>query len=540
MTIKMNIRSIRAEMLIAIMGTVMLSLTITGVLQYFSEVDSRNAHIIEKSMISLQPVISLAARNINGGNLMNLQNTGAQDIYKTNPDLLYLKLSGTSAGSPKTDYAEAIPPVPLEYIYVNAAVPENKAASYAKKLQTALVDDVKVEDDENILIVQKPLTIKNGGAVHAVFSAQQLSGIGFQVFKQLFLVFLLILSGSALIAYMVGSKLSRPIEQVIRQINEFTQSLDMRLRVNVAAHNEIGELADWFNKHIQRLEQIVGDILTMTAQVNASANDIAAAVEEQAAIATQQSASLTEITATMEELSESSSQIADNAGSVVSNSKNTLSESERCVLALNQLKSKMGEITADNSRNIAEILELDRKSKEIGKIMGIINNIADQTKMIAFNAAIEASSSGEAGKRFGVVAVEIRRLADNVMESTGEIESKIEEIQKSINRLVITSENGTKAINEGAKATELSLEELMRIVEGAESVSESAMAISFSTQQQKTASNQVLTALTEINHGLHQSSASIRQTSAATHSLTNMSDALKTTLEVFKLAKKAG
>jgi len=78
--------------------------------------------------------------------------------------------------------------------------------------------------------------------------------------------------------------------------------------------------------------------------------------------------------------------------------------------------------------------------------MGIINDIADQTKMIAFNAAIEAASSGEAGKRFGVVAVEIRRLADNVMESTGEIENKIEEIQKSINRLVVASESGSKVI----------------------------------------------------------------------------------------------
>ncbi|TAN48676.1 MAG: methyl-accepting chemotaxis protein, partial [Methylococcaceae bacterium] len=468
-----------------------------------------------------------------------LQNTGAQDIYKTNPDLLYLKVKGISAGSPKSDYAEAIPPVPVEYTYVNTAVPESKASIYAKKILEPREGEARVDADESVLIVQKPLQIKNGGAVYAVFAAQQLSGVGAEVFKQLFVVFLAILSGSIVIAIVVGGKLSGPILQVIGQINEFTRSLDMRLRVNVAARNEIGELAEWFNKHIQRLEKVVGDILTMTAQVNASANDIAAAVEEQAAIATQQSASLTEITATMEELSASSSQIADNANSVVVNSKNTLNESERCVEALNQLKHKMGEITSDNSRSITEILELDRKSKEIGKIMGIINNIADQTKMIAFNAAIEASSSGEAGKRFGVVAVEIRRLADNVMESTGEIESKIEEIQKSINRLVIASENGSKVIGEGARATEQSLDELMRIVDGAEAVTESAMAISFSTQQQKTASNQVLTALTEINHGLHQSSASIRQTSAATHHLTNMSDALKTTLEVFKMDKKA-
>jgi methyl-accepting chemotaxis protein len=93
-----------------------------------------------------------------------------------------------------------------------------------------------------------------------------------------------------------------------------------------------------------------------------------------------------------------------------------------------------------------EIVELGRKSQEIGSVMKIISHIADQTKLIAFNAAIGAASLGETGKRFGVVAVEIRNLADNVMKSTLDIESRIEEVQASINKLVVSSENGTKKI----------------------------------------------------------------------------------------------
>ncbi|MDD2914366.1 MAG: methyl-accepting chemotaxis protein [Gallionella sp.] len=532
---KFNIHSIRAEILLAIMGMVLLSLTTMGIAQYFSEVNSRHAQIVEKSTISLQTIISLATRNIEGGNLMNLQNTGAQDMYKTNPDLLYLKLYGSSTGSPKTSYSEEIPPAIIEYTYVNENVPAAKVGDYTKKTHDMAVDEIKVDSEEQVLLVQRSLPVKNGGALYAVFSAKKLNGIGFEVFKKLLLVFLIVLALSFVIAFIVGNRLSRPIVQVVEQITEFTQSLNMNFRVNVSAKNEIGELAGWFNKHIQNLKKVVGDVHSMTDQVSASANDIAAAVEEQAAITSQQSASLSEITATMEELSVSSSQIADNANAVAHTSKNTLDESERGVVALNQLKTKMEEITSDNNRNISEILELDRKSKEIGKIMGIINDIADQTKMIAFNAAIEAASSGEAGKRFGVVAVEIRRLADNVTESTSEIESKIDEIQKSINRLVIASENGSRVINEGSQAATLTLGELMSIVDGAKLASESALQISLSTQQQKTASSQVLTALTEIDQGLHQSSASIRQTSMATHSLTDKSDVLKKKLGVFKL-----
>ncbi len=109
----------------------------------------------------------------------------------------------------------------------------------------------------------------------------------------------------------------------------------------------------------------------------------------------------------------------------------------------------METIRHDNQHSLKEIVDLGGKSKEISKIMEIIDTVADQTKLIAFNAALEASSAGEAGKRFGVVAAEIRRLADSVTESTGEIAKKVGEIQESIGRLVITSEKGALGIEQG-------------------------------------------------------------------------------------------
>lgn len=195
----------------------------------------------------------------------------------------------------------------------------------------------------------------------------------------------------------------------------------------------------------------------------------------------------------------------------------------------------MDEISKDNEHNINQIVELGRKSKEITKVMEIINNIADQTKLIAFNAAIEASSAGEAGKRFGVVAVEIRRLADNVMESTDEITGKIEEIQAAVNRLVIASEKSSKRVNEGDDLSSQTVDILNNILVGAQSTTESAKQISLSTQQQKTASNQVVTSLKEIAEGSKQASASIRQISSTTNNMTTLSGSLKKIVEKFKL-----
>jgi len=239
----------------------------------------------------------------------------------------------------------------------------------------------------------------------------------------------------------------------------------------------------------------------------------------------------------LEELSASSSQIADNSNSVVDVSTDALRQTEMGVDSIKEMKEKMDQIGKDNKQRTKEIVELGKKSQEITKVMEIINNIADQTKLIAFNAAIEASSAGDAGKRFGVVAVEIRRLADNVMHSTKDIESRIEEIQQAINSLVIASEKGEGRIEEGTTLGTQTLSQLETLLNGAKSTNDSATQISLSTQQQKTATAQVLSALQEIGKGIHQSSTSIKQTASITNSLTDYSDAMKQMVDQFKFNK---
>lgn len=197
-------------------------------------------------------------------------------------------------------------------------------------------------------------------------------------------------------------------------------------------------------------------------------------------------------------------------------------------------KSRMAVLSV-GAVTLAILIELGRKSKEITKVMEIINNIADQTKLIAFNAALEASSAGEAGKRFGVVAVEIRRLADSVMESTGEIESKITEIQEVVNRLVITSEKGSKEIQEGMELSGQTAALLLDIVNGAQSTTDAAKQISLSTQQQKTAIEQVVIALREMSEGAQETSDSIEQIDTISKNLTELSGNLKELVEKFKL-----
>jgi methyl-accepting chemotaxis protein len=327
--------------------------------------------------------------------------------------------------------------------------------------------------------------------------------------------------------------MTRPVTSFVTTLRDAQN--DLTVRVPVKERNEFGEIAKLFNTYMENLLVIMKKVADSALDINVHANDISGAVQQQASVTTEQSTAVTEITSTMEELSASSSQIAEYSKSVVDNAKKTCDDLKTGADAVNAVITKMTEISKDNEQSIREIHELGKRSKEITKIMEIINNIADQTKLIAFNAALEASSAGEAGKRFAVVAVEIRKLADNVMESTGEIEAKINEIQEAIERLVITSEKGSKAIGGGIEYSGHTNELLIEIIDAANQTTDSAKQISLSTQQQKTASSQVLTALKEIMTGSKQNTDAINQITLISKNMALLSDNLREAVEKFKL-----
>lgn len=338
------------------------------------------------------------------------------------------------------------------------------------------------------------------------------------------------------IGFFITRSVTTPLTRVVALTEkmsegDFTQSIEMK------RNDEIGQLVAAMKTMRERLKQTISSVSIVTDDVNTSAQEISSSVQEQASVAAQQSSSVSEISATIEEFSQTSSQIARNAESVAEIAASTLEESKRGAEAAKGIVMRMEEINRENQQSIGEIVELGQKSKAITKFMEIINNIADQTKLIAFNAALEASSAGEAGRRFGVVAAEIRRLADNVMESTGEIELKINEIQEAFNHLVVASEKGAKKIQEGMNASSRTAEMLEELLTEARLTEDSAKQISLSTQQQKTASEQVVTALKEIATGAKQTTDAINQVNGVSTKLADLSGSLKNLMGKFKVGE---
>ncbi len=361
--------------------------------------------------------------------------------------------------------------------------------------------------------------------------------------------FLILLAGLVLL-YPLTASLLRPLKRFQRQLKEITLSLDLTRRVTTDDRAELGDLAKQTNELLARLARAmtavshnalaldsVADRLAHTAGLSGAKpsgpgleadQTMAAAVEEMAS-------SVAEITATMEEFSASSTQIADHSQSVVEVANQTLERSRKGSDAMAHLQSQMQDIRRDSEQSLAEIVALGTKSKQINKVMVLINGLAAQTKLIAFNAALEASSAGESGRRFSVVASEIRRLADSVTDSTQEIEEHTEDIQRSISRLVVASEKGAGSIEKGVEVSFTTAEDLEAVLMAARQTSSAAQQISLSTQQQKTASGQVVSALRDIDQAGARNAQSVRHITDISQEMIKMSAELNELVQEFTL-----
>jgi methyl-accepting chemotaxis protein len=340
-----------------------------------------------------------------------------------------------------------------------------------------------------------------------------------------------------IMAYLLVNRfIAGPIEAMTSVLKNFDN--DLTKTVPVSTSDEVGELGCWFNEHIGGLQKIMGQVTGITEKIHSHAGTIAETMDHQSGFSSQLSSSVVEISSTMEEFSSTASQIAQHSQSVVERADKTLDDTKVGAAEVENLSFKVNDLSFNIQANLSEIVELGRKSKEINKVMEIINNIANQTKLIAFNAALEAASAGESGKRFGVVAVEIRRLADSVVESTAEIEGKITEILDSVNRLVMSSEKSFQLIQEGQEYASHTVSMLIESVDGVEETTSAARQISLSTQQQQIASGQVVLALKDIEQGVRFATDSIHQTNSVTDELLDLSEQLRTLVMTFKVGKE--
>ena len=261
------------------------------------------------------------------------------------------------------------------------------------------------------------------------------------------------------------------------------------------------------------LRRLVTGIAAGSDQIRGAAADLLQAATAQATAAEEQSAALLETTSTVQELASTAGQIAENAAAVSGFAAQTLGLADTGREAVHASVESMDTIEASVGQIAARALRLGERSQEIGRILGVIDDLADQTNLLALNAAIEAARAGEHGRGFAVVASEVRKLAERSQESAGQIQAIVAEIQAETSSTIIASEEGAKEVRAGTRLARGVVDALERIIEMVDETTTAAKEISIATQQQRSASDQVVTAMRE-SSTMSRSHAAVAASSA--------------------------
>ncbi len=294
--------------------------------------------------------------------------------------------------------------------------------------------------------------------------------------------------------------------------------------------NELSFNAYLINKIITIFNVLFQNTGAIASSITKSTQDLVVISKQTESISLEQSASVKEIVATMEDSDKLSRNILTRIGDVALVANKTKQNVTHGVKTLATNVEKMREINDANKDTITGIKSLSDKIEGVWDIVNIINTITDQTKIIAFNAELEAASAGEAGKSFNIVATEIRRLADLTTNSTREIKQRITEIQHSSDNLIITSEGGTEKIQEGITLSTNLEENFNYIKTSAEITAESSSDIRDIIEQQTFAFEQIVVTLRQIAAGVESFSFSTQAITAASEELKKIAETLETSV----------
>ncbi|MBF0428355.1 MAG: nitrate- and nitrite sensing domain-containing protein [Magnetococcales bacterium] len=310
---------------------------------------------------------------------------------------------------------------------------------------------------------------------------------------------------------------------------------DLTIRVDAQGEDELANLG-------KNLNQMITSLATMTRQTEEAIQSLSSALTQvqdaaqaHSSGASQQAAAINETTTTLEEIRAVASQTLEKAQAMGRIAETARSEGEKgnhaakqTLLSMDAIRSKVGAIATT-------ILALSDKTSRISEITMAVNNLAQQSKMLALNASIEAAKAGDAGKGFAVVADEVKNLAEQSQQFTSQVQRILEEIRHATDRAVMATEEGSKEVDQGAALTKQAGAVVQNLLELLKEAAISGQQIVAAVRQESAGIDQIGAAMNEINQVTTQSVTSTRQTVQATENLGKLSARLQESNRFYKV-----
>jgi methyl-accepting chemotaxis protein len=335
-------------------------------------------------------------------------------------------------------------------------------------------------------------------------------------------------------AFIMGTALSRPMRRIAHQATRIAAG-DLGRVGLIPAEDEVWAVSAAFTTMQAHLAEVLGKLKQAGLRIGVTTEQIVATSGRYEAGAATQAGALNQTSATTEELARSARQIAENGASVATIAQTTLDAAHTGQQSAEAFAGSVDRICHDNQAISDAVLTLSKRVQQIGKIVVFINGVADRSDLLALSAELEGTKAGDVGRGFSLVAGEMRRLAENILESTREIEELIEEIRDATRGVAAATEEGVKATEVGAGLAGQVSHALETLVGLAGQTSDAVRAISLSTQQQQTGTDQLAEAMGDILRVTQQGLQTTKQVSAANAGLSALAKDLQGVVERFRI-----
>jgi len=346
---------------------------------------------------------------------------------------------------------------------------------------------------------------------------------------------ILVIILSAILSFFIARSVTGPLNQMRFTISEVEKNGDLTRRIPVDTEDEVGQTAKAFNQLMAALQQTLGQVLDSVAKVSDAAQSLSSSSGQVATSSSSQSEATSSMAAAVEEMTVSIGHVSDSAREAVDISRKSGMLSTEGGEIINQATSEMSQI-AETVRHTAQAIEeLDQHSNKISSIVQVIKDVADQTNLLALNAAIEAARAGEQGRGFAVVADEVRKLAERTTKATEEITQMIDSMQHSAQAAVSTMGAAVSQVSGGVALANRAGSSIVQIKNGAEQVVEVVNDISSALAEQSSASNDIASQVEKVAQMTEENSAAAAETASAANNLQELANNMQAAVSRFKI-----
>jgi len=306
------------------------------------------------------------------------------------------------------------------------------------------------------------------------------------------------------------------------------------------SRDEVQDLTSAINQMQGGLREILQKVASSAEHMASASEEIAATTASMAMGSASQKDQVHQIATAMQEMSATVHEVSENSAKAAGSARQAADTACQGGTIVEDTITRMRSIAEAVRETAHKVQDLGKRSDQIGRIVSVIDDIADQTNLLALNAAIEAARAGEQGRGFAVVADEVRKLAERTTQATREIAQMIEMVQSETRSAVGQMQAGTQQVEQGVEATGRAGESLRRIIEQAEHVGNVISQIAMAASQQSSATDQVNTSMDQINSLVAESAEGARQSAQSCEQLSALALELQNIVSRFKLDGQSG